>query len=158
MPATPSETVPGREPISEALLDVNVLIAAIFADHASHHSARSFVEALDRFHTTPTTQGGLLRFATRPWKDTGPRQFPPRLTMAAGIETLQQLTRLPGHVFTPDDLQYAELPADMLRGHKQWTDAYLMHLAKRHGLIFATLDSRMLGLDDPADRIIHVLK
>ena len=94
MPATPSE----------ALLDVNVLIAAIFADYPSHPLARSFVEGLDRFHTTSTTQGGLLRFATRPWKDTGPRQYPPRLTMAAGVETLLQLTGSPGHVFTPDDV------------------------------------------------------
>ena len=56
MPVTPSE----------ALLDVNVLIAALFADHPSHPLAGSFVETLDWFHTTPTTQGGLLRFATRP--------------------------------------------------------------------------------------------
>jgi predicted nucleic acid-binding protein len=77
--------------------------------------------------------------------------------MAAGIETLQQLTRLPGHVFTPDDLPYVELPTEMLRGHKQWTDAYLLHLARHHGLVFATLDSRMAGLDDPTAKIIHVL-
>jgi predicted nucleic acid-binding protein len=156
MPATPDEIV--AEIVGEALLDVNVLIAAIFADHSLHHLARPFVEALDRFHTTPTTQGGLLRFATRPWKDTGQRQFPPRLSMAAGIGTLRQLTQLPGHVFTPDDLPYVELPAELLRGHKQWTDAYLMHLAKRHRIMFATLDARMIGLDDPADRTIHVLK
>jgi toxin-antitoxin system PIN domain toxin len=148
MPATPSE----------ALLDVNILIAAIFADHSSHQMARSFVEALDRFHTTPTTQGGFLRFATRPWKDTGQRQFPPRLEMGAGIETLLQLTSLPRHVFTPDDLAYTALPAEILRGHKQWTDAYLMHLSRKHGLTFATLDARMVGLDNPVDRTIHVLK
>ena len=143
---------------SESLLDVNVLIAAIFADHASHSLARSFVEGLDRFHTTPTTQGALLRFATRPWKDTGPRQFPPRLTMAAGLRTLSQLTGLPGHVFTPDDLSYTELQADRLGGHKQWTDAYLVQLAGKHGLKFATIDTRMVGLDSPADGTIHVVK
>ena len=142
----------------EALLDVNVLIAAIFADHPSHPLARSYVEDLDRFHTTPTTQGGLLRFATRPWKDTGPRQYPPRLTMAGGVEILSQLTQLPGHVFTPDDLPYTNLPAGVLRGHKQSTDAYLLHLARMHGLTFATIDARMVGLDDPADRTVHVLK
>jgi toxin-antitoxin system PIN domain toxin len=148
MPATPSE----------ALLDVNVLIAAIFADHSSHNMARSFVDALDRFHTTPTTQGGFLRFATRPWKDTGQRQFPPRLEMQTGIKTLLELTHLPRHVFTPDDLSYTELPPELLRGHKQWTDAYLMHLAKKHGLTFATLDARMVGLGNLADGTIHVLR
>ena len=77
--------------------------------------------------------------------------------MAAGIETLSELTHLPGHIFTPDDLPYTELPAEVLRGHKQWTDAYLLHLARKHGLSFATLDVRMVGLDDPADPTIHVL-
>lgn len=148
MPATPSE----------ALLDVNVLIAAIFADHPSHHLAKPFVETLDRFHTTPTTQGGFLRFATRPWKDTGPRQFPPRLTMAAGVATLLELKHLSGHVFTPDDLSYTDLPTGDLRGHKQWTDAYLVHLAKRHGLTFATLDARMAAIGNTADPTIHVLR
>lgn len=56
MPSTPTE----------AVLDVNVIIASIFADHVRHSVARRFVEGLDRFHTTPTTQGGFLRFATRP--------------------------------------------------------------------------------------------
>ena len=50
----------------EALLDVNVLIASVFADHVMHGPARSFVEGLERFHTTPMTQGGFLRFGTRP--------------------------------------------------------------------------------------------
>lgn len=59
MPSTPTE----------ALLDVNVVIASVFADHEMHGRARSFVEELERFYTTPTTQGGFLRFATRPWKN-----------------------------------------------------------------------------------------
>jgi hypothetical protein len=72
MPSTPTE----------AVLDVNVIIASIFADHVMHARARQFVEALARFHTTPTTQGGFLRFATRPWKNERKEKQPPRLTMA----------------------------------------------------------------------------
>ena len=53
---------------TEALLDVNAVIASIFADHVMHLPARRFVEALERFYTTPTIQGGFLRFATRPMK------------------------------------------------------------------------------------------
>jgi predicted nucleic acid-binding protein len=56
MPSTPRE----------ALLDVNVIIAAVFADHMMHTAARRFVETLERFCTTPSTQGGFLRFAARP--------------------------------------------------------------------------------------------
>jgi predicted nucleic acid-binding protein len=65
---------------TEALLDVNVLIASVFADHSMHKPARRFVEAVARFHTTPTTQGGFLRFATRPWKNALREEQPPRLT------------------------------------------------------------------------------
>jgi predicted nucleic acid-binding protein len=45
MPSTPTE----------ALLDVNVLIASMFADHVRHKVARSFIEKLERYHTTPMT-------------------------------------------------------------------------------------------------------
>jgi len=54
---------------TEALLDVNVVIASVFADHVMHRPARVFVESLLGLCTTPTIQGGFLRFATRPWKN-----------------------------------------------------------------------------------------
>ena len=72
MPSTPTE----------AVLDVNVIIASIFADHVRHATARPFVVGLDRFYTTPMTQGGFLRFATRPWKNERKEEQPPRLSMA----------------------------------------------------------------------------
>ena len=40
---------------TEVLLDVNVVIASVFADHPMHGTARHFVETVARFHTTPTT-------------------------------------------------------------------------------------------------------
>jgi uncharacterized protein len=144
--------------MSDALLDVNVLIAAIFADHPAHAMALQFVQQLDRFYTTPTTQGGFLRFATRAWKDTGQRQFPPRLNMAAGLATLQKLTTLQSHTFLPDDLAYTDLSATKLRGHRQWTDAYLLHLARRHGLRFATFDTAIASLDQPSSPAVHIVR
>jgi predicted nucleic acid-binding protein len=63
MPSTPTE----------ALLDVNVVIASIFADHVMQETARQFVETLRRFHTTPTIQGGFLSLRAmqghRQWTD-----------------------------------------------------------------------------------------
>lgn len=44
-----------RSKPTEALLDVNVIIASFFADHVMHGQARSFVEGLEHFHTTPMT-------------------------------------------------------------------------------------------------------
>ena len=67
---------------TEALLDVNVLIASVFEDHAHYMRATAFVRSLDHFYTSPTTQGGFLRFASRPWKNAEAIEQPPRLTIA----------------------------------------------------------------------------
>ena len=36
----------------EALLDVNILVVVVFADHLLHKPAREFVETVPLFHTT----------------------------------------------------------------------------------------------------------
>ena len=148
MPSTPTE----------ALLDVNVVIASVFADHVLHVQARKFVEELERFHTTPTTQGGFLRFATRPWKNERREEQPPRLTMADAQTKLREFTAAAGRVFLPDDAAFTELGLRSLHGHRQWTDAYLLHLARRHGLALASLESRMANLEDAATAVLFVVK
>ena len=147
MPSTPTE----------ALLDVNVIIASVFADHVMHGPARSFVERLERFHTTPTTQGGFLRFATRPWKNERKEEQPPRLTMAEAQAKLTEFTKASGHVFLPDDAPFTELGLRSMQGHRQWTDAYLLHLARKHGLALASLESRMANLDDATKPVLFVV-
>jgi toxin-antitoxin system PIN domain toxin len=141
----------------EALLDVNVVIASVFADHVMHGPARRFVEGLERFHTTPMTQGGFLRFATRPWKNARKEEQPPRLTMAEALAKLRELTTAEGHVFLPDDVPFTELGLRSMQGHRQWTDAYLLHLARQHGLALASLESRMANLDDIAKPVLFVV-
>jgi toxin-antitoxin system PIN domain toxin len=142
---------------TEALLDVNVLIAAVFADHTAHAQARRFVESLDRFATTPTTQGGFLRFATRPWKDAQKREQPPRLTMAEAMQKLRELTAATGHFFLPDDVAFTALGLRSMQGHRQWTDAYLLYCARHHGVAFASLESRLANLDDPKSPVLFVV-
>jgi uncharacterized protein len=147
MPSTPTE----------AVLDVNVIIVSVFADHVQHAGARRFVENLERFHTTPMTQGGFLRFATRPWKNERKEEQPPRLTMAEAQTKLAEFTASGGHDFLPDDVAFTELGLRSMQGHRQWTDAYLLHLARRHGLALASLESRMANLDDPAQPVLFVV-
>jgi predicted nucleic acid-binding protein len=137
MPSTPTE----------ALLDVNVIIAAIFADHVQHQAARKFVETL----------GGFLRFATRPWKNERKEEQPPRLTMADAQAKLREFTAAQGHPFLPDDAPFTELSLRSLQGHRQWTDAYLLHLARKHNLAFASLESRMANLDAPDRPVLFVV-
>jgi predicted nucleic acid-binding protein len=109
MPSTPTE----------ALLDVNVLIASVFADHINHLQARRFVESLEQFYTTPTVQGGFLRFATRPLKDGRGELQQPRLTMAEALAKLQQFTETVGHAFIADDAPFTDLGLRSMQGHRQ---------------------------------------
>ena len=81
---------------TEALLDVNVVIASVFADHVMHMPARGFVESLERFFTTPTVQGGFLRFATRSLKNERGEQQSPRLTMKEALVKLREFTETDG--------------------------------------------------------------
>ena len=143
---------------TEALLDVNVIIASVFADHVMHRSARHFVESLDRFYTTPTVQGGFLRFATRPLKNQHGEQQPPRLAMEEALNKLREFTEVVGHGFLKDDAPFTELGMRAMQGHRQWTDAYLLHIARKHGIPFASLESRMATLDDPKTQVLFVVK
>jgi hypothetical protein len=142
---------------TDALLDVNVIIASVFADHVMHRLARSFVEGLEHFHTTPMTQGGFLRFATRPWKNECKEEQPPRLSMAQAQAKLREFTASAAHNFLSDDVPFTELGLRSMQGHRQWTDAYLLHLARRGGLALASLESRMANLDDPAKPVLFVV-
>jgi predicted nucleic acid-binding protein len=137
---------------------VNVVIACVFADHVMHASARNFVERLARYYTTPTTQGGFLRFATRPWKNERKEEQPPRLSVADAQSKLLQFATEPGHLFIPDDIQFTKLGLRSMQGHRQWTDAYLLYLARHHGLSFASLESRMGNLDDPRNPVLFVIR
>lgn len=142
---------------TEALLDVNVLIASIFQDHAYFTRAAEFVEKLEHFYTCPTTQGGFLRFATRPWKDKGGVEQPPRLSMAEAHAKLKELTAVDGHVFLPDNVAFTDLALRSMSGHRQWTDAYLLRLARHHNLRLASFESRMSNLDDPTQPALLVV-
>jgi toxin-antitoxin system PIN domain toxin len=142
MPATPAE----------ALLDVNVLIAAVFEDHEAHARAKVFVESLRRFATTPTTQGGFLRFATR---SIGGK--PPGLSMEQAMSQLKVLTGNANHVFLGDVIPFMDVDERSIQGHRQWTDAYLLTCARYHGIAFATLDEKMKRLDDSNRPMVFVL-
>lgn len=141
--------------MSEAILDVNVLIATHLTNHTDHTRARRFVDALDKFYSTPTTQGGWLRFLSRPWKNAQGEPQPPRMTTAEAFETLAKLTAQSRHVFLPDDLPFENISLKSLSGHRQWTDAYLMALARKHGLKLATFETKLDNMDDPLNPVIE---
>jgi uncharacterized protein len=143
--------------MNEALLDVNLLIAGVVENHADHVRAQGFISTLDRFFTTPTIQGGFLRFLTRPWKNEQRQDQPPRMTISQGFAALRDVTELPRHSFLPDDEPFTGVSLRSISGHRQWTDAYLLQLARKHGLRLATLERKMNNMDDPASPALLVV-
>lgn len=136
---------------TEAILDVNVVIASIFEEHEHHKIARQFVEKLEHFYTCPTVQGGFLRFATRPMNG-----FPPWLSMREAQETLSEFSAAEGHHLIPDNQCFTTIACERLTGHKQWTDAYLLKLAEVHRMPLATIDSRMRGICKERDWLVVI--
>jgi predicted nucleic acid-binding protein len=141
---------------TEALLDVNVIVASVFADHVMHLPARRFIESLERVYTTPTVQGGFLRFATLPLKNERGDEPRPRLKMSEALAKLQEFTGR-GHVFVSDDVPFTNLRMRSMQGHRQWTDAYLLHIARKHGLICFARKSNG-SLDDSASPTLFVVR
>lgn len=141
--------------MSEALLDVNLLIASVVTNHEHHSRAQLYLATLDRFYTTPTTQGGFLRFLTRPWKDEHRREQAPRMTMAQAFSVLGGIVASRKHVFLADDEPFTSVPLRSLSGHRQWTDAYLMALARKHRTKLATFETKLDNMEISTDPVLQ---
>jgi toxin-antitoxin system PIN domain toxin len=127
-----------------ALLDTNVLIALVVADHVHHDAAEAwFVTGAAAFATCPITQGGLIRLLVR-------HGHPAK----AAIDLLSALTAHPRHEFWPDNESFEVVSVRGVIGHRQVTDAYLAHLARARDARLATFDQGLAKLhDDVADLV-----
>jgi toxin-antitoxin system PIN domain toxin len=121
-----------------ALLDVNVLIALLDADHSLHARATRWFarNARDGWASCPLTQNGCVRIMSHP----GYRNA---LSVRAVADRLAEATRGSQHEFWPDDVSLLDPRiADTARilGPRQLTDLYLLALAVRRRGRFVTLD------------------
>lgn len=121
-----------------ALLDVNVLIALLDADHLHHVRAREWLlENADAgWASCPITQNGCIRVMSQ-------HGYPNPLPVAAVADRLAKATRHPGHEFWPDDVTLLDpRVADPRRMHgpKQVTDLYLLALSVANKGRLATFD------------------
>ena len=121
-----------------ALLDVNVLIALLDADHSLHARASQWLE--DNGHagwaSCPITQNGCVRIMSHP-------SYTNALPVQTVIARLAEACAGGFHEFWPDDLSLLDAQvADPMRIHgpRQITDVYLVALAVRHGGQLVTLD------------------
>lgn len=125
--------------MTRALLDVNVLIALLDADHSLHGRARDWFgrHAEGGWASCPLTQNGCMRVMSHPG-------YPNALSVRAVVERLREATRGPHHEFWTDELSLLDprvADPSRIHGPRQLTDVYLLALAVHRGGRFVTFDA-----------------
>lgn len=125
------------------LLDVNVLVAWGWADHADHDRTVRWIaerkkSRATKLFTSPIPEIGFVRVSVQ--RSGG------RISVTGAAEVLRgMLDSLgPVHQFLPDDLASTEWP-NWCSTAARTTDAHLLALAQRHNLTLATLDAGIPG-------------
>ena len=121
-----------------ALLDVNVLIALLDANHVSHRDALSWFasHASQGWASCAITQNGCLRVMSLPG-------YPSSRPISEIAERLREALSMTVHEFWPDDISALDVDLiDVRRIHsaRQLTDVYLLALAVRRGGCLVTFD------------------
>jgi len=111
------------------LLDVNFLLACGWSSHSRHTAARAWLEARSSFTTSPLSELGFIRVSMSPGY---------RASFTDAQAALGNITSRPQARMVAVDLPVRKLPE--LTTHADVTDAYLVELARAHGLKLATLD------------------
>jgi toxin-antitoxin system PIN domain toxin len=124
-----------------ALLDVNVLIAMLDADHSLHARATEWFagHARSGWASCPITENGCIRIMSHPG-------YPHPLSARAVMERLAEAGSSALHAFWPDDISLLDpkiADFDRIHGPRQLTDIYLLALTVRHGGRFVTFDASM---------------
>ncbi|HEY6456280.1 MAG TPA: TA system VapC family ribonuclease toxin [Steroidobacteraceae bacterium] len=121
-----------------ALLDVNVLIALLDADHLHHVRARDWLGAniATGWASCPITQNGCIRILSQP-------NYPNALKPSQVAERLREATEAVYHQFwaeSPSLLTPSLVNWEYIVGSRQVTDAYLLALAVHHDGRLVTFD------------------
>jgi uncharacterized protein len=122
-----------------ALLDVNVLIALLDSDHASHNSAIKWFakHAREGWASCPITQNGCIRIMSNPG-------YPNALPVQVVVEHLAEACRQDIHEFWPDEVSLLDsdvVDSMRIHGPRQLTDIYLLALAVQHDGKLVTFDT-----------------
>lgn len=141
------------------LLDINMLLALLWANHAQHEIALQWFRKSHKsgWATCPLTQAGFVRVSSNP------RVLPDAPSPAKAIEVLETNLALPSHHFWKDELPFAKAVAPFagrLTGHQQATDAYLLGLSIHHDGVLATFDeaiSDLLERKSPHRRCLEIV-
>ena len=123
---------------ARALLDVNVLIALLDADHLHHRRASQWLaeNIAAGWASCGITQNGCVRIMSQPG-------YPNPLPTAQVAARLSDARRTPHHPFVASStsvLDAQHFDTGQLLGHRQVTDAWLLGLAVAHDLRFVSFD------------------
>lgn len=124
-----------------ALLDVNVLLALLDADHVDHRVAREWLadEIGHGWASCALTQNGCVRVLSQP-------QYPSPISVTEAADRLELATRSEHHAFWPSEASFLDghrIDRTRVHGPRQITDVYLLALAVHHGGRFVTFDGRV---------------
>ena len=114
------------------LLDVNMLIAAIWQDHEDQPRVEEWLRG-KQTATCPISELGFLRISSGD-------AFPFRADPEVCRNALSEFLRKRRCQFIPDDFSPQTIAAESSR---QFTDLYLAELAQKHRMKLATLDTRI---------------
>lgn len=122
-----------------SLLDVNVLIALLDADHTLHRRAMEWFRAdgSSGWATCPITQNGCVRIMSHP-------SYPNAIPIRSLTERLATAAASEHHEFWPDDVSVLDanlIDSTRIHGSRQLTDVYLVALATQHKGRFVTFDA-----------------
>lgn len=124
--------------MSSGLLDVNVLLALLDADHVDHLAARAWLEAEieSGWASCPITENGFVRVISQP-------RYPSPISPSEAMTLLDEARGDDRHRFWPCDVSALDtsiIDRDRVHGPRQLTDAYLLALAVAHGGRLVTFD------------------
>jgi uncharacterized protein len=121
-----------------ALLDINVLLSLLDADHADHPRARRWLSAEIQhgWASCAITQNGFVRVISQP-------RYPSPVPAAEAIDRLARAAGTPHHEFWPcaaSVLDDTLIDRSRVHGPRQVTDVYLLALAVMRAGRFVTFD------------------
>jgi hypothetical protein len=124
--------------VRRALLDINVLLALLDADHVDHQRARKWVseEIQHGWASCALTQNGFVRIISQP-------KYPSPVSPFEAIERLRRATNTEYHEFWSCSISLLEdrrINSSHVHGPRQVTDVYLLALAVEYGGRFVTFD------------------
>lgn len=127
--------------MTRALLDINVLLALLDADHLDHERAWLWADAEldDGWASCPITENGFVRIISQP-------RYPSPVSPHKAADLLRGARQGSDHEFWPCDgsaLDQDFLDTSRIHGPRQLTDAYLLALATRFDGRFVTFDRRI---------------